>query len=315
VVLLFAMLDEAKPAIEKFLGLTAEDGQRMGPCLVFRGNTLVDGKPLTIVCNGKDKATGVDNVCPVPAAVATFLITQQLRPDALINVGTAGEILSSQPKPKTSAKELVWIPGGFSYAPESDTPSTVGNIYIPDTLQYHDRRIPISDAWKEYGLGTEEPTTGEALRKFAEAAGWKTGLCTTGGSLDYTGKDMDVITNGSNGPAMVKEMEAAAIGWVCRTFNQKYFMIKVITDIVKEYESEAAHGAEFFKNLPKVAPAMANALDKIIEFTNENGIRALTASTPATPGAGTGGRRRLPACLEDSPHKEFRRALRQVRGY
>merc|ERR1711964_263702 len=236
------MLGEAKPFIEKYSLEPDNEALKGAPCHVFRGKTP-GGTPLTVVCNGTDAATGVDMTAKVPAAIATLLCIRELKPAVLINVGTAGGWKSQ---------------GG-----------EIGKIYIPDTIQNHDRRIPINDAWQTYAIGTVKPTAGGNLRK---AMGWEGGLCTTGESLDHTEQDMKLMTDGPNGHVVCKEMEAAAIGWTCTQFKQPFFMIKGIPNL-KDGPLQPAD--EFSANLEKVAAALSDALDKTLAFVDENGLQAL----------------------------------------
>ena len=60
----------------------------------------------------------VDNVGTVPAAVAAYLAVQTVKPDLLINAGTAG---------------------GFKARGAG-----IGDIYISNKTVNHDRRIPLS---------------------------------------------------------------------------------------------------------------------------------------------------------------------------
>ncbi len=45
---------------------------------------------MTVVWNGKDPSTGMDNVGTVPAALSTYLAVHALDPDLVISAGTAG---------------------------------------------------------------------------------------------------------------------------------------------------------------------------------------------------------------------------------
>jgi hypothetical protein len=65
----------------------------------------------------------------------------------------------------------------------------------------------------------------------AHAANLKLGVVTTGDSLDWTKKDMALMM--SEG-ASVKEMEAAAVAWVCSNASIPFAAIKSITYIVDD---------------------------------------------------------------------------------
>eukprot|EP00955_Chlamydomonas_euryale_P083324 363838-Chlamydomonas_euryale.AAC.4 len=61
------------------------------------------------------------------------------------------------------------------------------------------------------------------------ALGFKAGVISSGNSLDYTDKDMAIMLE--HGVA-VKEMEAAAIAWVCDLYHKPLLCVKAVTDIV-----------------------------------------------------------------------------------
>merc|ERR1712139_29891 len=66
---------------------------------------------------------------------------------------------------------------------------------------------------------------------------WKAGMCTTGNSLDLSkanDDELEKMTCGPNGHAMVKEMEASAIAFVCHQYKVPFMMIKGITDHVEK---------------------------------------------------------------------------------
>jgi hypothetical protein len=68
------------------------------------------------------------------------------------------------------------------------------------------------------------------MRPLIQAAlGLKLGVVSSGNSLDYTDRCMEIM---GQHQAAVKEMEAAAIAWVCELFGTPLLCIKSITDIV-----------------------------------------------------------------------------------
>lgn len=108
--------------------------------------------------------------------------------------------------------------------------------------------------------------------KLREAMDWDRGLCTTGNSLDHVKMDDEIMEGTSTkflttGHAVVKEMEASAIGWVCDQFGTDYLMIKAITDFV----NDKLDTDEFMQNLPKVANDLSEAVTETIAFINEHG--------------------------------------------
>jgi 5'-methylthioadenosine nucleosidase len=63
--------------------------------------------------------------------------------------------------------------------------------------------------------------------------------------------------------ATVKDMEAAAIAWVCEKLDVPFMALKVITDIV---DGDRPSHEEFMENLGHAAHALHEALPKTIQF-------------------------------------------------
>lgn len=104
---------------------------------------------------------------------------ENFKPNIIINAGTASVFNSNNAK--------------------------VGYVYLSyPAINYHDRRINIPD-FKEYGIGQYPAYNCTSI---AKGLGLRTGIVTTGNSLDYTEQDMATIKS-YNG--VVKDMEAAAI--------------------------------------------------------------------------------------------------------
>jgi 5'-methylthioadenosine nucleosidase len=90
-----------------------------------------------------------------------------------------------------------------------------------------------------------------------------------GNSLDYTDKDMEIMTNHK---AAVKEMEAAAIAWVAQLFKKPMFCVKAVTDIV---DGDKPTQEEFLENLHAAAAALQQVLPKVLEFVSGKTLREL----------------------------------------
>lgn len=90
-----------------------------------------------------------------------------------------------------------------------------------------------------------------------------------GNSLDYTDKDMQIMTQHK---AVVKEMEAAAIAWVAQLFKKPMFCVKAVTDIV---DGDKATQEEFLDNLHSAAAALQQVLPKVLEFVSGKTLREL----------------------------------------
>lgn len=233
VIVLIAMEAEAKPFVEH-LGLQQQPDffPPQAPFLAFTGN--YNESKVTVVTSGKDRiyATGVDNCGTVPAAIASFLTLQKI-PDAdlLINAGTAG---------------------GFRRKG-----AAIGDVYLTTSVAHHDRRIPIPD-FIPYGIGKLDSKI--KYERMVSEHNFKTGVCTTGNSLDKTEEDeKHMMAN----DASVKDMEAAAVAWSCECFGTHWMCLKVVTDIV---DGEVPTQDEFLENLHAASKSLQEALPKILEY-------------------------------------------------
>ena len=127
--------------------------------------------------------------------------------------------------------------GGFS-----QHGACIGDVFLSTKCVFHARRIPeISKTegqnpscitLEEYGFGHFRSPN---LIGLARAIDLKLGVVTTSDSLDCSDRDMALMM--AEG-ATVKEMEAAAVAWVCHHAGIPFLAIKSITDIVDEYHKE-----------------------------------------------------------------------------
>ena len=236
ILIVVAMEAEAKPFVEK-LGFEAVDDFFPShlPFVAFRGehkNTKV-----TVITLGKDTVygTGVDNVGTISASLATELALAKCggEIDMVVNAGTCG---------------------GFKRKG-----AEIADVFLVTGVANHDRRIPIP-GFDTYGIGkleTFDPTS------VAESLDFKTGVCTSGNSLDWVEKD-DEIMKGND--ASVKDMEAAAIAWVTSMNKVPYLGIKVVTDIV---DGGIPTQEEFLENLGSAAKSLQSALPKVLDYVCE----------------------------------------------
>ena len=225
---------EAAPFIEH-VGLekiTEEFFPRVTPFHAFRGKYNEDYM-VTLITNGKDHIyeTGVDNCGTVPAAVASFLALQKMDFDLVVNAGTCGGF-----KRKGGA---------------------IGDVYLTSAVAHHDRRIPIP-SFDDYGVGRLESKL--TVEKMAHHLNFKTGVCTTGNSLDKTAEDDKLMLAND---ASVKDMEAAAIAWSCELHDKPFLGVKVVTDIV---DGDKPTQEEFLENLHSASRSLQDALPKVLDY-------------------------------------------------
>eukprot|EP00934_Nitzschia_sp_Nitz4_P002720 Nitzschia sp. Nitz4//scaffold5_size260463//107889//108692//NITZ4_000976-RA/size260463-augustus-gene-0.31-mRNA-1//-1//CDS//3329555322//2710//frame0 len=190
---------------------------------------------VTVITFGHDQVygTGVDNCGTVPASLATFLALQKHPVDLVINAGTCG---------------------GFKRKGLG-----IGDCVLTTGVAHHDRRIPIP-GFDAYGIGklaTLDPSN------MAASLGYKTGVCTTGNSLDNVEKDDEIMLAND---ASVKDMEAASLAWACAMHNTPYLGVKVVTDIV-----DGPHPTqdEFLANLTAAAKSLQKALPIVLEYVTD----------------------------------------------
>lgn len=236
------MEQEAKPFVEH-LGLSQVEDffPSHTPFLAFQGSNSTSSCQVTVITFGKDQiyGTGVDNVGTVPSSLATYLALQKMSFDMVINAGTCG---------------------GFQRKGLE-----IGNVVLTTGVAHHDRRIPIP-GFDTFGIGkmdTLDPST------MAQALGFKTGLCTTGNSLDKVDKDDELMLAND---ASVKDMEAAAIAWVCRMCQVPYLGVKVVTDIV---DGGIPTQEEFLANLASAAQSLQAALPQVLDYVSGKEVNEL----------------------------------------
>jgi 5'-methylthioadenosine nucleosidase len=216
------------------------------PFVAYRGIYKDTNVQVTVITNGKDSvySTEACNVGTVAAATITMMALQKEIPDVYINAGTAG---------------------GFQR-----NGAAIGDIYVVSSFTFHDRRIPIP-GYDTYGVGKTSSTINvDAMIQYYDS--WKSGICTTGDSLDKTA-ECDVIMEQSN--ATVKDMEGAAIAWVVAMYSNqltKFGSIKVVTDIVDG--TQPTH-EEFLANLQKASEQLQHALPMVLDYVASKELEEL----------------------------------------
>ena len=220
---------EAQPSVDK-LGLKRDESLGLAPhcpAVGFSGTVVAESGAsleVVLVCNGKCKEFGVDNVGTVPAALTAFAAINAVKPDLVINAGTCG---------------------GFKAVG-----GAIGDVYVSTSVANHDRRIQLP-GFTEYGVGKYGCHPAPAVKS---AVGGKDGVVSTGNSLDWNEDDMRLMK--ANG-ATCKEMEAAAIGWACSLSGTPFFCLKAVTDIV---DGDRPTHEEFLENLGRAAQALQGAM-------------------------------------------------------
>ena len=224
IALLMAMEGEAKPLIAHY------DLKKIAfhnPIVVY-ANT---DKSLLLLLNGKDNTHHVDNIGTQAATLNAFVAITHYQPDLIINCGTAGGFASKGAR--------------------------IADVYIAgQKVCFHDRRIDLPGGFPAYALGSYPVIASDYL---ATQFGLKQGIISSSDALDYTPRDMEIMQANN---VSVKEMEAAAIAWVCQQYKQDFTAIKAITDIV---DGKHATADEFLSNFQQASEALKMKIVAVVE--------------------------------------------------
>ena len=224
-----AMQAEAQPFIEHFGVKEVKDFFSPLPCKLYQ-TTLSAGNQLSIVLNGQQH--GSDLVGCEAASVATLSAIQRLHPDIVVNSGTCGAFKSDG--------------------------ADIADVYLGSAVMFHDRRVPGDDEWGTQALGNY-PVYNK-VGQMAHDLGFKLGKVTTGSSLDMQPCDLEIIRQ--NG-GQLKDMEGAAVAFVCSLLNVPVLFVKSVTDLC---DSGAETFEEFSKNLSKASESLRLANMRVIEW-------------------------------------------------
>lgn len=228
IVVVMAMAAEAAPILAS---LQARAVTSPAPLVVRWFDAERHGADLRVAINGRDRRFGVDSIGTEAAAVNTYASILSFRPDLVISAGTAGG----------------WQRCG----------GEIGDVYVSDGhAVHHDRRIAL-DGFQAYGIGAYPVV---AARAMAKSLGLKTGVVTTSNSLDENDDDRAMIEVSG---ACVKDMEAAAVGYVCEQMSVPFMAVKAITDLVDHHTATAE---QFTANLKLASGRLAEALIGVVDW-------------------------------------------------
>ncbi|KAH9657311.1 PNP UDP 1 domain-containing protein [Citrus sinensis] len=232
VVIIIAMQTEAMPLVNKFE--LKEDQDSVFPEGVpwVRYHGTYKDLHLNIIWPGKDTSLEVDSVGTISASLVTYASIQALKPDLIINAGTAG---------------------GFKAKGAS-----IGDVFLISDVAFHDRRIPIP-VFDLYGVGQRQAfSTPNLLREL----NLKVCKLSTGDSLDMSSQDETSITAND---ATIKDMEGAAVAYVADLFKVPALFVKAVTDLV---DGDKPTAEEFMQNLVAVTAALEQSVSQVIDFIN-----------------------------------------------
>ncbi len=229
ILIYIAMQSEAQPIIDT-LGL--EQVSILPAALPMKSYQGEDGKQqYLIVTGGKSDLYDVDNVGTEPAAVGLQAALNLFDADLVINAGTAGG----------------WQNKG----------TNIADVFLGKSpVRYHDHRIPIP-TFEAYGKGSYPCIDTSDL---AKQLNLKQGFISTSNSLDYN-EDCDRLMKQNQ--ADCKEMECAALAWVCHLYQKPFLPVKAITDFV---DGEHPTAEQFQANLARTCEALRDAIIKILKI-------------------------------------------------
>ncbi|HOP02852.1 MAG TPA: hypothetical protein PL017_05140 [Tenuifilaceae bacterium] len=233
--IIVAMQQEANPIISA-LGLvySGKISEQL-PMLNYEG--ITNGVNVNLVTNGICPTYGIDLVASQPSILSTYVCVEKRKPSLIINAGTAG--------------------GFKKYG------ANIGDVYLGSPhVCFHDRRINLP-GFSEYGMGFYTTYPCEVM---AKKMALKTGVVSTGNSLDFSDDDKRVMDTYKGS---VKDMEAAAVGWVANLLQIPFIAVKAITDIV---DGSNPTKDEFLNNLELASENLAAQLAKIVCFLSTNDL-------------------------------------------
>ncbi|KAI3743262.1 hypothetical protein L1987_60968 [Smallanthus sonchifolius] len=223
---------EALPIVEHFK-LSPDDGSLypLGvPWIRYHG--YYKDLNINVIYPGKDRDLGINSVGTVPASLVTYASIQALKPDLLINAGTAG---------------------GFKVKGAS-----IFDVFLVSDLAFHDRRIPIPGPDK-YGVGRRQSFSTPNLVKELNL---KVCNLSTGDSLDMSPQDETCIMAND---ATIVDMEGAAVAYVSNLMRVPAIFIKAVSNFV---DGEKSIHEEFEQNLHATVVVLQKVVAQVVEFIN-----------------------------------------------
>ncbi len=197
------------------------------PFLYYEGK--VAGCPVVASVSGKDPRYGTDNIGLESAALQAMALMQGFKPRLVVNMGTAGSFASLG--------------------------AEIGDVYLSrDCFVFHDHRVPLGE-FEPRGQGRFPSADTAAL---AEALGLKRGIVSSGSSLDYTERDLEVFHSLG---ATLKEMEAAAIAQVGDWLGVPVLAVKAVTNLLDRTPDSAS---AFTRNLETACAALTRDVPRVV---------------------------------------------------
>lgn len=226
-VVLVAMEAEARGVRTRY-GLEG-DGALLHPAFPARtwSTDTAEGR-VSVVTNGVDPDHGVDLIGTTAATATTLLAIERHRPAIVVSAGTCGGFAAR---------------GG-----------RIGSTYLASEVRRHDRRVDV-DGLREM-LRADEGVLDAA--HIAAELGLEVGPVTTSDALDAPPLDLDRMHAVG---AVSKDMEAAAVAWVCARMGVGFQACKVVTDLVDDPEETPS---QFLRNLAAAGDRLAEIVPPVV---------------------------------------------------
>lgn len=213
ILLLVAMQSEADPLI-RALQLQPSP-QIADPQLPFKTYEAARGdQHLALLVSGTDPRHNVDNIGTQAATLMAYVGIEHFHPDLAISAGTAG---------------------GFAARG-----AQIGTVYLSDAeFLFHDRHVPLA-GFDRQGSGNYPAAN---VRALAQQLGLPFGKISSGSSFR---KDDEQLRHIVQSGAVAKEMEAAAIAWVCWLKQVPLVGVKSITNLLDEAQTSEQQFVDHF---------------------------------------------------------------------
>lgn len=228
VVMLFAMQAEAAPLLA---ATAARELPLPGPAwLPFRlYRCAVPGLDLQALVSGVDARFAVDNIGLEAATLMAFHAVRELAPDLLVSCGTAG---------------------GFAAHGAG-----IGTVYLADTFLFHDRHVPLP-GFAQSALSRTQTWDATPL---AVRLGLPRVTVSSGSSLLRSETDLAVMRDHD---ARAKEMEVAAVAWVCQLSATPLLAIKSVTNLLDAADDSSE--AQFERHFASAVAALTRETQRVL---------------------------------------------------
>ena len=249
IAVLFAMLDEAKPLIEKLkLKESKDHSQEMTPFTVYTN----EDNSIFLVVNGKCLQHKCDRIGTQWSTLSAYLTIHKLKPDIIINAGTCGGIVAKYCFDKDKDKDK------DQDQDQDEQQVNIADVFIGQKVIYSDRRVPLPQ-WKVWAPGHYQLFAAKYLSDKIEKL--KLGKCfSSSNAFDFTKEDQETFEKEG---VVCKDMECAAIAEFCTEFGCKLIALKAVTDLVQHHDEK-----HFLENLIKTVNVLADVTELVIKEIN-----------------------------------------------